>query len=81
MAKLEYKAECLCGGEFRVMFKKPTRLEASVERAHCSKCHSEFMFFTDVDYNEHGRVYVTSHEVLNATEELQLKAKEKMVTV
>lgn len=81
MAKLEYKASCACGGEILLQFKKPTRFETSVERARCSSCKSEFMFWFALEYNDKGRVYVPSHEVIETTEAFKeiMKRKNQVV--
>lgn len=77
MAKIEYSAECLCGGKLLTTFKKPTRFQHSVSKAACSGCSSEFQFSCYVEYNEGARAYVPSHEVVNMTAKLRevLKAK------
>ncbi len=77
MAKLEYKAECLCGGELRALFRKPTRFQSSIVRTHCRGCASEYQFTCDIEYNDKGRVYDTSHVVLDHSEKLLNKIKEK----
>jgi hypothetical protein len=77
MARIEYEAECLCGGRLKCLFKKPTRMEASTARSFCSKCESEFMFSLSINPDKQGRVYRTEHVVLNEKPLLKEKVKEK----
>ncbi len=79
MAKIEYSAECLCGGKIITTFKKPTRMQHSVSRASCKGCDSKFMFTFSLEYNEGARAYVPEHEVDVVTPKLKaaLNAKKK----
>jgi hypothetical protein len=77
MAKIEYSAECLCGGKILTTFKKPTRMQHSISKVRCQGCQSEFMFSFHVEYNEGARAYVPSHEVVNMTDKLKSVVKEK----
>jgi len=77
MAKLEYRAECLCGGELKCFFRKPTQMQPYVSRTTCSGCGSEFMLTCTVGANENGRYYKTDHEVTKMTVILKQKLKQK----
>ncbi len=77
MAKIEYKAECLCGGRLETTFKKPTRFEPTIKRAICSGCSSEFLFTYSVEYNGGMRAYVPEHKVLRMTAKLKNALNEK----
>jgi hypothetical protein len=81
MAKLEYSAECLCGGTLATVFKKPTRMQPSVARAQCKGCKSEFMFTFSVEYSDGHRAYVPGHELIHMTEKLKevLRAKKEQM--
>ena len=77
MAKLEYSAECLCGGKIITTFKKPTRMQQTISKATCSVCRSEFMFAFSVEYNDGKRAYMPEHEVTHMTPKLQAVMKAK----
>lgn len=83
MAKIEYQAECLCGGEILTTFKKPTRMQPTVTLTTCRGCHSQFMFTFSVEYHEGLRAYVPEHEVMQMTPKLKkvLKAKKAETAV
>lgn len=73
MAKIEYQAQCLCGGQIKTVFKKPTRFQPSIVKTSCKGCGSEFMFTYSVEYSDGQRAYVPEHEVLKMTPELKAK--------
>lgn len=77
MAKLEYSAECLCGGKILTTFKKPTVFQHTVSRVRCHGCDSEFLFSFSIDRNEKGRMYIADHVVSSMSEKLEQKVKEK----
>ena len=77
MARMEYSAECLCGGQMVVTFKKPTAFEHTVSRTACPGCRSEFMFSFTIDHNERGRLYIADHVITSMSEKLEQKVKEK----
>lgn len=71
MAKIEYSAECLCGGKMLTTFKNPTRFQHSVSRVTCGGCGSEFMFLFSVEYDENNvRAIMPTHEAINLTPKL-----------
>jgi hypothetical protein len=71
MAKIEYKAECLCGGEILLIYKKPTRFEPTIARTKCKGCLSEFLFAFSVEYSGGQRAYVPEHSMMNVTPKLR----------
>lgn len=71
MAKMEYTAECVCGGQIKASFKKPDRLQHSIARPTCSNCHSKFMFTFYVEYRDGKKMIERDFEVTNATEKLR----------
>lgn len=70
MAKMEYSAECLCGGKIITSFKKPTRMQHSVSKTICNNCKSEFQFTFSVQYSDGAKVFMPEHEVVHMTEKL-----------
>lgn len=82
MAKIEYSAECLCGGQIKTVFKKPTRFQPSIARGRCKGCESEFMFTYSVEYSGGQRAYVPEHKPINVTPKLfalvEAKRQEQM---
>jgi hypothetical protein len=82
MAKIEYSAQCLCGGEILLTFTKPTRFEPSIVRTKCKGCLSEFLFNFSVEYNGGQRAYVPEHSMMNITPKLRetiLAFKQKQI--
>jgi len=79
MAKIEYQAQCLCGGQIITTFKKPTRFQPSIALALCQGCGSRFMFTYSVEYANGQRAYVPEHKVLKMTAKLNeaLEAKKQ----
>lgn len=73
MAKMEYSAECRCGGKILVTFKKPTRFQPSIAKATCKGCGSKFLFTYSVEYSGGQRAYVPEHKVLKMTPGLKAK--------
>jgi hypothetical protein len=79
MARIEYKAECLCGGKLETTFKKPTRFQPSVSKALCQGCASEFMFTCSIEYANNERAYVPEHKVLRMTAKLKEALENKKI--
>ena len=77
MARLEYQAECVCGGKILAVFKKPTQMQPTLRKASCRECKSVFMFTCFKGQNEKGPYYYTKHEVTDMTRQLKDKLKEK----
>jgi hypothetical protein len=79
MAKLEYTAQCLCGGKLTTTFKKPTRMQPTVAKTPCQGCGSEFMFTFSIEYSDGHRAYVPGNEIMHMTTKLKdvLKAKKE----
>lgn len=67
MAKIEYTAKCLCGGDIQTVFKKPTRFQNAISRTTCSGCLSEYMFTFSLEYKDGTRAYVPEHELLKTS--------------
>jgi hypothetical protein len=77
MDRLEYTAECLCGGKFLCLFKKPTRMQHTLSKAKCSNCKSEAQFYCFKGQNEKGQThYYCDHDVIEMTDILKNKMKE-----
>ncbi len=77
MAKLEYTAECLCGGKYECLFKKPTLMQHSVNKSFCDKCKSEAQFYCFKGQNDKGPYFYVDHDAITMTDELKNKMKEK----
>lgn len=77
MAKMDIQTKCACGEKLKIEFKKPSRLESSVEKVECKGCKSSYMLTCFVERKPGLRKYNTDIEMIELSPALEKILKDK----
>jgi hypothetical protein len=68
MSSLAFQTKCPCGVTLSAGLKKPTQMEAVVQRLSCPACKSRFLISCEVVRDKIPREYKTDFEIIDLSD-------------